>query len=561
MIPARLKSQLIEDRLLTEAQFAEILEVQKKSGKRIVEILLEKQMVDEDVLIESFAKHYALPVMDLANVNFDEQLQRILPGSLCVKHSLVPIGQRGETLVVAVSDPTNVQAIDDIRFETRLKVKLVLARPSSIKGINERFHGVEMADLNDAFAEHEFETEDESLEVDGDANVDENDAPIIKYVTGLLVEAIKSGVSDIHIEPYEKELRVRYRLDGDLFEASRPPKNIKNALIARIKVLAKLRLDEKRLPQDGRVKMKISEGRSVDFRVNTLPTIHGEKVVLRILDKSNALFTLDELGFEPDDKKRFVEAISQPWGMGLVTGATGSGKTTTLYAALNMLNTVDVNISTIEDPVEYNFTGINQCQTKEHIGLTFAEALRALLRQDPDVILLGEIRDTETAETALRAALTGHMVLSTLHTNNAPSTIMRLKDMNIEPFLINSAVRVIVAQRLVRKICEKCKTDDTRVDNETLLRLGFPQKVIGKFKPKMGKGCTHCRNTGFKGRIAVHEVMSMTDKIREVVGAGGNTDEIRDIAVKEGMRTLQMNCMRKVIRGETSLEDLELMGD
>jgi len=560
LLPARLKSQLLEDRLLTEAQFSEVQEEHKSSGKRVVEILLEKQLVDEDSLIESFAKHYALPVMDLSNVNFDEQLQKILPGSLCVKHSLIPIGQRGETLVVAVSDPTNVQAIDDIRFETRLKVKLVLGRPSTIKQINERFHGMEMADLNTAFEGEEYQV-DESAEIEESGNIDENDAPIIKFVTGLLVEAIKTGVSDIHIEPYEKELRVRYRLDGDLFEASRPPKNIKNALIARIKVLAKLRLDEKRLPQDGRVRMKISESRAVDFRVNTLPTIYGEKVVMRILDKSNALFTLDQLGFEPDDRERFVDAISQPWGMGLVTGATGSGKTTTLYAALNMLNTVDVNISTIEDPVEYNFSGINQCQTKEHIGLTFAEALRALLRQDPDIILLGEIRDTETAETALRAALTGHMVLSTLHTNNAPSTIMRLKDMNIEPFLINSAVRVVVAQRLVRKICEKCKTDDTRVDEKTLVRLGFPEKVIGKFTPKKGAGCTHCRKTGFKGRMAVHEVMSMTDKIREVIGAGGNTDEIRAIAVKEGMRTLQMNCMRKVIRGETTLEDLKLMGD
>lgn len=564
MLSPKLKSFMISEQLIAEQHINECVEIHKKTGNRIVDIFLDKKVVDEDRLIEFFAKHYQLPIMDLSHISFSQDIIGLIPGTIASKHRVIPVGRRGETLVVAVYDPTNIQAIDDIRFETRAKVKLVLARPSGVLQIIQKYYSMEMTKLSQSFnqdAAEGVETVDLDAATADDGETNANDAPIIKFVTNMLVDAIQKGASDIHIEPYEKELRIRYRLDGDLTEASRPPNNVKNALIARVKVMAKLRLDEKRLPQDGRVRLKISETRNVDFRVNTLPTIYGEKVVLRILDKNQAVYSLDQLGFEDDDRQKFEKAVRASWGMGLVTGATGSGKTTTLYAALNLLNGQDVNISTIEDPVEYNFTGINQCQTKEQIGFGFAEALRAFLRQDPDIILVGEIRDTETAEVGMRAALTGHMVLSTLHTNDAPSAVMRLKDMNIEPFLINSALRVVVAQRLVRKICAHCKTDDTRADEATLRRLGFPENSIGKFKAKRGRGCSDCRTTGYKGRLAIYEVMPMTDPIREIIGKGGNTDEIRRTAVKEGMRTLKMNCMMKVVRGDVSIEDLEMLGD
>jgi type IV pilus assembly protein PilB len=325
--------------------------------------------------------------------------------------------------------------------------------------------------------------------------------------------------------------------------------------------MSKMRLDEKRLPQDGRIRFKTPEGKVVDFRVNTLPTVYGEKVVLRILDKSAAVMEMESLGFEKDDLEKFMTAIQKPWGICLVTGATGSGKTTTLYGAINYLNKSDVNISTIEDPVEYNFKGINQTQIKESIGLTFAESLRALLRQDPDIILLGEIRDAETAEVAFKAALTGHMVLSTLHTNDAPSTIMRLKDMGLDVFLINAAVHVVVAQRLVRRICKDCKTEDTRFSPTDLKKLGFPDSVIGKFKPMRGKGCPSCRNTGYKGRVAIHEVMVMTDTLKEKIGAGASTLELRKAAIAEGMRTLKVNCMRKIIAGMTTIDEMQAAND
>jgi type IV pilus assembly protein PilB len=374
----------------------------------------------------------------------------------------------------------------------------------------------------------------------------------------VLVDAIRKHASDVHIEPYENDLRIRLRVDGELIDAVRPPPNIKSALVARIKVIAKMRLDEKRLPQDGRVRFRLPEG-VVDFRVSTLPTVHGEKVVLRILDQTGAVVKIEDVGFEKDDLEKFVKAINVPWGMVLVTGATGSGKTTTLYSAISTLNKPNVNISTIEDPVEYNFAGINQVQVKEQIGLTFAESLRSLLRQDPDIILVGEIRDKETAEVAMKASLTGHMVLSTLHTNDAPSTITRLKDLGIEPFLINSALHLIVAQRLLRTNCSSCRAPDARYTPDMLLKLGFPQNIIGKFQPLKGKGCGQCNNTGMRGRAAVHEVMQMTEALREKIGLGANTDEIRKQALADGMRPLRFNTMRKIIRGLVPMDELQVL--
>lgn len=567
MIAQRLGELLAKERIVPSHDLERCLQVQKETKRSLAEILISESVIDEQSLIEFFSRQYKLPVLDVTNVNPDADIEALVPSDFCAKHNILPVGKRGETLVIATSDPTNIEILDELKFRTRKRIEFVLSTPSSLRSVIERNYGVELGKLaesvsSEAAAEAEFvdvlnsDTADSSNE-----GATADDAPIIQFVSSILIDATRKGVSDIHIEPYENDLRVRFRLDGDLFEAVKPPKNIKNALIARIKVMANMRLDEKRLPQDGRVRFRLSEGKKVDFRVNILPTIFGEKVVLRILDQSNAILSLEQLGFEKDELEKFRKEINAPWGMCLVTGATGSGKTTTLYAALNTINNPTVNISTIEDPVEYNFRGINQVQVRDGIGLTFAETLRALLRQDPDVILLGEIRDSDTAEIAMKAALTGHMVLSTLHTNDAASTVMRLKDMNIEPFLINSALRLVVAQRLVKTNCSACRAPDPAGTPETLKSLGFPESAIGKFKPMKGTGCPVCRGTGYKGRAAVHEVLLMTDKVKEIIGAGGNTDEIRKAAIKEGMRTIRSNTMRKVVRGDVSLEELATLGD
>ncbi len=563
MVASRLGEILLREKMISSTQLEECLAAAKKDNARLMDKIVQSGAIDEASLIQFLSKHYKMTIMDLANFEIGADILKLLPGPMCVKNGIVPVGQRGTTLVIAVSDPTNIQVLDDVRFQTGLRVEQVLAFPSGIRGIVERVWGFDVAKLSESIAEGEeggVAVDMEAATLDDDS-VSPDDAPIIQFVSALLTDAIRRKSSDIHIEPYESELRVRVRVDGDLVETMRPPANIKSALIARVKVLSKMRIDEKRLPQDGRIRFRLPEGKSVDLRVNSMPTIFGEKIVMRILDKSNAVLTLEQLGFEKDDLEKFNKAINQPWGIVLVTGATGSGKTTTLYAALNTLNKPDVNISTIEDPVEYNFTGINQVQTKEHIGLTFAETLRALLRQDPDIILLGEIRDTETAQIAVKASLTGHLVLSTLHTNDAPSTIMRLKDMGIETFLLNSALVAVVAQKLIRTICKECKEEDPRVDDAGLLKLGFPQSVIGKFKPMRGKGCPNCRNTGFKGRAAVHEIMVMTEALRDRVGNAGTTAEIRKQAIAEGMKTLRVNVLRKIMKGTVSIDELHAVGE
>ncbi len=567
MIAQRLAELLVKERLVPSSDLERCMRLQKEQRRTLSEVLISESVVDEQTLIEFFSRQYKLTILDVTLVSPDADVEALVPGELCAKYNILPVGKRGETLVIATADPTNIQVVDELKFRTRKRIEFVLATPSDLRIAIERLYGAELSKLAESVSLEAAAEADYADVMDtnaGDATGDgilSDEAPIIQFVSSILIEATRKGVSDIHIEPYENDLRVRFRLDGDLFEAVKPPKNIKNALIARIKVMAKMRLDEKRLPQDGRVRFRLSEGKKVDFRVNTLPTIFGEKIVLRILDQANAIMSLEQLGFEKDELNKFRKEINAPWGMCLVTGATGSGKTTTRYAALNTGNTPSINISTIEDPVEYNFRGINQVQIKEGIGLTFAETLRALLRQDPDVILLGEIRDSETAEIALKAALTGHLVLSTLHTNDAPSAIMRLKDMNIEPFLINSAVRVIVAQRLIKTNCSGCRVPDPAATPEALKSLGFPETSIGKFKPMKGSGCTVCRGTGYKGRAAIHEVLLLSEKVKEVIGRGGDTDEIRRMAIKEGMRTLKSNAMRKVVRGDISLEELATLGD
>lgn len=565
MVTSRLLGDiLLREKIISPKHLEDCLAKQKKTGGRLVDILVSENLTDEQTLISFMSKHFRLPIMDLSSFQPDPEMLKLLPAQICVKYAVIPVGRRGETLVIATSDPSNVQAIDDIRFHTRVRVEQVLALPSVIRSFLEKFGGMDIGRLAESINNEQgaeaLESGSDPGNALGEGEMSEDDAPIIQFVSAILVDAIRKKASDIHIEPYENDLRVRLRIDGDLRDSVRPPANIRNALVARIKVMAKMRIDEKRLPQDGRVRMRLPEGKEVDFRVNTLPTVNGEKVVLRILDKSNAIVSLESLGFEPDDFEKFKKAIQNPWGICLVTGATGSGKTTTLYAAINMLNTSDVNISTIEDPVEYKFSGINQVQTKDQIGLTFAETLRALLRQDPDIVLLGEIRDGDTAEIAFKAALTGHLVLSTLHTNDASSTIMRLKDMGIDPFLINSALLMVVAQRLLRKVCDECKQPDQRYSPEMLKKLGFPENVIGKFQPMHGKGCQKCSGTGFKGRVAVHEVLQMTDSLREKIGAGASTLDIRRAAVAAGMKTLKTNAMRKIMRGIVSLDDLLQIG-
>ena len=559
MLANRLADVLIGEKVVNAEQLAKLLEDSRKKNVRFIDALLAAKVIDEGALLQILAKNYRLTIMDLSSIELDAELVALVSPSLCKKHRILPVGKRNNTLVIATCDPTNVHCLDEIRFQTRLRVEQVLCAPSILAEIIEREWGTDIISTmaNGLASDAENAAVVDSEAESGQSEHSEDDAPIIQFVSSVLIDAIRKRSSDIHIEPYEGELRIRFRIDGDLVPASKPPIAAKNALVARIKVMAKMRLDEKRLPQDGRIRFKTPEGKVVDFRVNTLPTIYGEKVVLRILDKSSAVVEMESLGFEKDDLQKFIAAVTKPWGICLVTGATGSGKTTTLYGAINYLNKPDVNISTIEDPVEYNFRGINQTQTKEHIGLTFSETLRALLRQDPDIILLGEVRDKETAEIAFKAALTGHMVLSTIHTNDAPSTIMRLKDMGLDAFLINAAVHVIVAQRLVRRICKECKSEDSDYSAEDLKKIGFPESAIGKFKPMKGKGCPACRGTGFKGRVAIHEVMVMTETLKEKIGQNVGTAELRKAAISEGMRTLKVNCMRKVIAGITTIGELQ----
>jgi type IV pilus assembly protein PilB len=566
MLARRLGDLLEKNRIATTPHVQECLgELEKDPKKRLARLLVDKGYVDERKLIDFFTAQYSMPAIDLSNFEVNPDLVAKLTPQFCSNNFIIPIGIKGDTVVIATADPTEHTVFDQIRFALKLRAEPVLAPASQIKSLLEKITGVPIdqvtkdlsaGDLGEVSLEEVKEDSGGGNELDG-----EDSAPIVKFVAAVLTDAIRRRASDIHIEPYENDLRVRVRVDGDLVDSVKPPAQIKKPLVARIKVMSKMRLDERRVPQDGRIRFRLPEGKTVDFRVSTCPTVYGEKVVIRILDKSAAVISLDKLGFEPEDQEKFIKAIKSPWGMALVTGATGSGKTTTLYAALNALNTVDVNISTIEDPVEYNFAGINQCQVHEQVGFTFAGALKSFLRQDPDIILLGEIRDTETASIAMKAALTGHMVLSTLHTNDAPATLARLKDLEIEPFLINSALKAVVAQKLVRGICKNCKDVDDKITKEDLIKLGFPEKVLDKFKPMKGKGCPACRNTGCVGRRAVHEVLEMTENIRNAFGRGASTDEIKKIAVADGMKTMKTNTMKKIMRGEVPAEELQNVGD
>lgn len=592
---AKLGQLLIAANIISEEQLNQALNLQKKEGGRLGTTLVNLGFVTEQKLVYFLSKQFGVPAITLSEYKIDPSVVRLIPLEMAKKYLIMPVTRVGATLTIAMGDPSNVFAIDDVKFMTGYNVEIVVANESAILEAianNYQRSGAGLVTARKSSAQvlqakdYTLEAEDESMDTAAafeeeqtvnledfdqivgsaldavdvieekeDSIVREVEAPIIKLVNGIFVNAIKAGASDIHLEPYENTFRVRQRIDGVMYNTINVPTKIKNALTSRIKIMAKLDIAERRLPQDGRIKLKLGRKREVDMRVSVLPTLFGEKTVLRILDKSNLQVDLTKLGFDEKQLADFMNAIEKPYGMVLVTGPTGSGKTTTLYSALTHLNKPSTNIMTAEDPVEYNFMGINQVQIKEDIGLTFAAALRAFLRQDPDIIMVGEIRDFETAEIGVKAALTGHLVLSTLHTNDAPSTINRLLNMGIEPFLVASSVIIIMAQRLARKLCQQCKEEE-KFPVPVLVSLGFSEAEAGTIKCFRGKGCAVCNNSGYKGRIALYEVMSITDEIRELILEGAPTTEIKKTAVRLGMKTLRMSGLAKIKDGITTIEEV-----
>lgn len=554
----RLGELLVRENLISLAQLQKAQEEARRTGQRIGATLIRTGAIDESKLTEFLSKQYSIPSINLDDFEIEEEVLKLVPRETCEKHLLIPVNRAGASLIVAMADPSNISAIDDIKFLTGYNVDGVLASESAIRNAIEKYYGASISyeEVMEGFDESEIDfevMEDEGNIVDLEKAADE--APVVRLVNLILVDAIKKGASDIHVEPYEKSFRVRYRIDGVLYEVMHPPVKLRNAIISRLKIMAQLDIAVRRLPQDGRIKLKLGKSKEMDFRVSVCPTLFGEKVVLRLLDKSNLQLDMTKLGFEPQQLEWFLEAIERPYGMCLVTGPTGSGKTTTLYSALARLNQTTDNISTAEDPVEFNFAGINQVQVQEDIGLTFAAALRTFLRQDPDVIMVGEIRDFETAEIAVKAALTGHMVLSTLHTNDAPGTISRLLNMGIEPFLVTASVNLILAQRLARRLCPECKKP-ADVSEETLLDIGVPAEEIGSFTVYEPNGCSACNGRGYKGRVAVYEVMPFWDALKDLVIQGASTAELKAEAMRLGMKTLRMSGISKLKEGITSIEEV-----
>ena len=555
----RLGELLVEEGLVTDVQLQDALADAKQNGNRLGFSLVKLEFVAEDVLTRMLAKQYRVPAVDLDKVELDEKTVRLITGEVAFRHLVLPLRKVGRTLTVAMANPTDLGAIDDLKFITRFDIEPVIVGEYTLRRHLDKFFESaddKMVDILSDLIELDVEfVEDEDDDVSLAALEAEVDrAPVVKFINGLLTDAVAKGVSDIHIEPYEKDLRVRYRIDGALQEVMKPPMKMKAALISRIKILSDLNIAERRVPQDGRIKLRM-RNRVVDFRVSTLPVIFGEKVVLRILDQGNLTLDLTTFGFEPKAERDFMEAISQPYGMVLVTGPTGSGKTTTLYSALSQINAEDVNIMTAEDPVEYNLHGINQVQVRSEIGLTFAAALRSFLRQDPNIIMVGEIRDLETGGIAIKAALTGHLVLSTLHTNDAPQTITRLIDMGLEPFNVAAALNLLTAQRLVRRICDNCKAEAT-YDEEYLRSARIPDDFIERVTLYKGEGCEQCGGSGYSGRQGLYEVMAVTSEIRRLIMQSAGTDELREAAVAEGTLTLRMDGLKKVEQGITTLEEV-----
>ncbi|NSW85866.1 MAG: type IV-A pilus assembly ATPase PilB [Syntrophobacteraceae bacterium] len=549
---------LLQEGLIDLEQLNKALEEQQHTGERIGTVLIKLGFITEEVLVEFIARQFNLPQVNIAKLTVSRDTIGLIPPDIAQRYQAVPFGLIGNTLNVAMADPGNLFVIDDMRFLTRRNIQVHVASEFSIKSTLSRFYASD-EDFEDVLGmlkdEVDVDLVDTTEEMDLSFLEDAAEqAPVVKLVNLILMDAIRKQASDIHIEPYEKVMRVRLRIDGVLYEIMRPPLALKNAVISRLKIMSRLDIAERRMPQDGRIKLK-AKGREMDFRVSVLPTLFGEKVVLRLLDKSGLQLDMTRLGFEELQYRQFREAIYLPFGMVLVTGPTGSGKTTTLYSALSELNKTSHNISTCEDPVEYNLTGINQVQIHDAIGLNFAAALRSFLRQDPDIIMVGEIRDFETAEIAVKAALTGHLVLSTLHTNDAPSTINRLLNMGVESFLVSSAVNLVLAQRLVRRVCTECRQEED-VSLETLLDLGVLDDELGTFICYKGKGCPVCNDTGYRGRVALYEVMPMHEQIRELVLMGASAAEIKKESIRLGMITLRRSGINKLKAGITSVEEV-----
>ncbi len=596
-MPVRIGELLLKEKRLTPAQLQEALNYQKTNGGKLGYNLVKLGFVKDEEITALLSKQYGVPSINLAQFEIDPAIVKLIPAETAHKYQIVPLSRSGATLTIAMTDPTNVFAMDDIKFMTGYNVEPVVASETAVSDALQRYFppastaGVtrtetvkkekkaaaaqQEANLNNA-ATLEMVTkalEETAAIVDDDVELLEEieqidvsslekqggEAPVIRLVNLMLMSAIQKGASDIHIEPYEKEFRVRFRIDGLLYNVMAPPMKFRDAITSRIKIMAKLDIAEKRLPQDGRIKIRFADGeggtKEIDFRVSCLPTLFGEKIVLRLLDKDKLMLDMTKLGFESESLKKLEVAIGKPWGMVLVTGPTGSGKTNTLYSSIAKINTPETNIMTAEDPVEFNLVGVNQVQVRENIGLNFAAALRSFLRQDPNIILVGEIRDFETAEIAVKASLTGHLVLSTLHTNDAPSTISRLMNMGIEPFLVASSVNLICAQRLVRRVCTGCKQDHPHAA-QALVDAGFTQDEAEKVVPKKGGGCERCNNTGYKGRVGLYEVMEITDELRELILVGASALELRRKAVEEGMITLRRSGLMKVMDGVTTIEEV-----
>jgi type IV pilus assembly protein PilB len=554
----RLGEILLREGLVTREQLAQALAEQKNSKHRLGYVLVKLGLVQELEITKVLARQYRMPAVDLSRFEVDPKIIKLVPADMATKSVVLPLKREGRTLTVAMADPTDLGLLEDLKFITRFDLFPVIAGEYTLRNLIERHYEASDQQLQSILKDMEETGEDvevvEQEEDEAATQAQIDDAPVVKLINGLLTDAVRRGASDIHIEPFEHEIRVRYRIDGALLEIMRPPLKMKAALTSRVKILSQLNIAERRVPQDGRLKLKMGS-RVIDFRVSTLPVLFGEKIVLRILDKGNLTLDLTKFGFEPKAEKDLMKAILNPYGMVLVTGPTGSGKTTTLYSALSRINTPEVNIMTAEDPVEYNLMGINQVLVRTEIGLTFAAALKAFLRQDPNIIMIGEIRDLETGGIAIKAALTGHLVLSTLHTNDAPSTITRMIDMGIEAFNVASAVNLVVAQRLIRRICKDCKAEHNYTDPE-LAALGTNLESLRKLTFMKGTGCDTCSGTGYKGRAGLYEVMALSPELRRMILRGASVVEIRDQAVSEGMLTLRMDGMKKIERGITTLEEV-----
>jgi type IV pilus assembly protein PilB len=590
-MPVRIGELLLKEKRITPDQLQQALNHQKANGGKLGFNLVKMGFVKDEEITALLSKQYGVPSINLTQFDIDTAVIKLIPAETAQKYQIIPLSRAGATLTIAMTDPTNVFAMDDIKFMTGYNVEPVVASEVAVTDAIQKYYPVaakaaaakaavvkeptialpnvstleiaskgleELQATLDTDA-NDVEVLEELQEISADALARQGEeAPVVRLVNVVLMSAIQKGASDIHIEPYEKELRVRYRIDGILYNIMAPPMKFRDAISSRIKIMSKLDIAEKRLPQDGRIKIRFNEHgtqKEIDFRVSVLPTLFGEKIVMRLLDKDKLMLDMTRLGFEPESLAKFESAILRPWGMVLVTGPTGSGKTNTLYSSIAKINTPETNIMTAEDPVEFNLAGINQVQVKESIGLNFAAALRSFLRQDPNIILVGEIRDFETAEIAVKAALTGHLVLSTLHTNDAPSTINRLMNMGIEPFLVASSVHLICAQRLVRRICSNCK-EPAPLPPPALVQAGFSAELANEVTPMKGKGCDRCNGTGYKGRVGLYEVMEIAEELRELILVGASGLELRRKAVDEGMITLRQSGLRKVREGVTTIDEV-----